>query len=417
MSEEQTPSAQPTQNVRISNPGDYFYRGGKLYVFELKLGAGGDGVNLEKTWVDKGFVLATPNELGKVGAKTMVPPVSGISGAAEGYDIVTQVEDNIYEQNYGRGSISLRNYAPVARPAEGPGTLRYPMSGDDQGGIAEDGDYVLFQFYDYAPPFGKTREATNELGGGGSKFDYNQVGEYTESTGYKPIMLYMPEDISSGFKAKWEGKSMSTLGADAIRSLGQEGIGKVSAGVQTLTRLVEKMKPLAGAAAVQASLGKLTGDNLSYDDIFGGISGAILNPNTELLYNGIDMRTFNLSFKLFPRHEAESSQINNICNQFKRATLPSKSPAGNVLGSSNDSIDLGFIGVPKLCKVSFMKGSGMNNRLPRYKMCGITSVNVNYTPDGTYATYKDGQPVAVGLELGFQETKICFAEEIDNNVR
>ena len=88
-----------------------------------------------------------------------------------------------------------------------------------------------------------------------------------------------------------------------------------------------------------------------------------------------------------------------------------------MFGFDNKGIKLGFIGVPKLVKVSFMKGGGENDRLPRYKMCAITSVDVNYTPDGTYATYLDGQPVAVGLSLNFQETKICFAEEIGNSVR
>ena len=53
-------------------------------------------------------------------------------------------------------------------------------------------------------------------------------------------------------------------------------------------------------------------------------------------------------------------------------------------------------------------------------MCAITSVDVNYTPDGQYATYKDsqGQPVAITLTVNFQETKICFSEDVKlGNVR
>jgi len=46
-------------------------------------------------------------------------------------------------------------------------------------------------------------------------------------------------------------------------------------------------------------------------------------------------------------------------------------------------------------------------------MCAITNVEVNYTPDGTYATYGDGTMVAYGLSLSFQETKLVFAEEVD----
>ena len=80
----------------------------------------------------------------------------------------------------------------------------------------------------------------------------------------------------------------------------------------------------------------------------------------------------------------------------------------------------GFIGVPNLCKVSFMRGSKEHTVLPRYKMLAVTQVDANYTPDGAYATYNDefGQPVAIELGINFQETKINFAEEVlDNTIR
>jgi len=77
-----------------------------------------------------------------------------------------------------------------------------------------------------------------------------------------------------------------------------------------------------------------------------------------------------------------------------------------------------FIGVPAVCRVSFMKGGAEHPVLPRFKMCAITQVDVNYTPDGSYATYRDGQPVAMGLTINFQETKLVFAEEIaDDSIR
>ena len=59
-----------------------------------------------------------------------------------------------------------------------------------------------------------------------------------------------------------------------------------------------------------------------------------------------------------------------------------------------------------------MTGAGVNKKLAQYKPCAMTRVQVNYTPDGTYATYQDGSPVAIELQLGFMETKLIFAEEI-----
>lgn len=300
--------------------------------------------------------------------------------------------------------------SPVTKAPSASG-LRYPKD------MTDVSDYVLFEFYDYKPPFGKGAQDT----GVARVYDYNQSKAYEKaSANYQSIALYMPEDVSSGFRAQWTGKSMSTLAVDALRSMGQDGFDKVSGAVGTITSFTERMAPLAGATALQKATTKLSGDALSFDDIFGSISGSILNPNTELLFSAIDLRNFTLNFKLVPRNDPEARGINDIIKQFQRATLPERNP-GTVSGfnanGNNTGINLGFIGMPKLVRVSFMHRDKENTKLPRFKMCAITNVDINYTPDGSFSTYvgSDGQPVAIGLSMGFQETKICFSEEVQNN--
>ena len=61
-----------------------------------------------------------------------------------------------------------------------------------------------------------------------------------------------------------------------------------------------------------------------------------------------------------------------------------------------------------------MRGSNRNRFLPRYKMCAITDVNVNYTPDNVYATINNNMPVATELKLSFMETKLVFSEDVKN---
>jgi len=319
----------------------------------------------------------------------------------------------------GGGPVNLGTINPVARPTAGTQTLRYPMAGKGQGGINAGADYVLFKFFDYIPPFGPDRVGNNT-----GALDYNMAAEYNRADpadGYKPTLLYMPEDISTGFRANWDGKSMSNFTVGAMRSFGTTGLGnKVAAGATAINQLMQRGGALAGAASIKAATTKLGGDALSYDDIFGSISGAIMNPNTELLFGGVQMRNFQLNFKLVPRHADESIEINNIIKQFKKAMLPTSAP-GSVFGfnkkNDNLGINLGFIGVPKIIQVSFMKGAGENENLPKYKMCALTNVDVNYTPDGSYATYMDGQPVAIGLSLSFQETKICYSEDVGVSIR
>lgn len=403
MAEEQSPSAKPTQNPLAYNPGDFFVSGGKTYVYKT------DGLDFSTGQVSFSW-QEVPFSFNPEGGKQLVLPPTGLIAAATGYDYETQAENTLGDNNASNIPY-LKRFADASRPPEGAGSLRYPLPGEGEGGISQDGDYILFQFYNYAPPF-RGQESR------GSRVDYNQEGEYTAAAGYKPIMLYMPEDISSGFKANWDGKNMSNLATDSLRAAGRSGtLNKLAGGLAGVSNLIDKAGALAGAAAIQAATSKIAGDSLSYDDIFGGISGAILNPNTELLFGGTQLRNLQLNFKLVPRHQKESGEINNIVTQFSKALLPTNNPGEGIFNAESEGVKLGFIGVPKLVRVSFMKGSGENKRLPRFKMFALTSTDVNYTPDGTYATYLDGQPVAVGLSLGFQETKICFAEEIGNSVR
>ena len=71
-----------------------------------------------------------------------------------------------------------------------------------------------------------------------------------------------------------------------------------------------------------------------------------------------------------------------------------------------------WIRVPMLCQFTFMTGSNVNKKLIQFKPCAIQAVEVNYTPDGTYATYSDGSPVAIELRLNFMETKLLYSNEV-----
>ena len=60
-----------------------------------------------------------------------------------------------------------------------------------------------------------------------------------------------------------------------------------------------------------------------------------------------------------------------------------------------------------------MHGNKPHEWLTQFKPCAISNVSVNFTPDGTFATYSDGSPVATELRLSFQETKLIFEDEVD----
>ena len=323
-----------------------------------------------------------------------------------------QIEEEVQASIKPLNTITLKSIPPAGVNTTNA-SLRYPADPP----IDAYSDYVAFQFFKYSPPFKSvTYSSATTPQGSASGVDYNQASMYSNDNSIgETIVMYMPPDISTGFRSNWSGKAMSNLTRGILRSAGGEGFDKLNTLGKETGDAIARAPAMIGAMAIRKAVSKITGDSLSNNDVFGAISGSILNPNVELLFEGMDLRSFSLKYKLVPRNETERKNINAIVKSFKKAMLPSNT-ASVVFGMDNNALKGGFIDVPSLCRVAFMKGSNEHPFLPRFKMCAITQVDVNYTPDGSYATYGDGQPVAIDLTLNFQETKMVFKEDIDAGI-
>ena len=309
-------------------------------------------------------------------------------------------------------------------------SLRYPNSDY----FEKDSDYMMFEFGKYIPPF-LPENVQDRLGSGeaGRNEDissryigYNQSSTnfkpITDSKRYRPVILYMPQDISTEVKTSWNAKAFSSMGRGLVAAANgdfsklndynvPEGLRNTFAGL--FTQGINSIPGVAG--------------NLSLNDVTGSTRGVILNPNVEVLFDQPDLREFGLKFKMTPHNAEEGKIIRSICRTFQRASLPGfgDENAGSWLdkGGENDAkesdkVSIGggnMITIPRMCRVSFMKGSGLHPYLTQYKTCAITRVQVNYTPDGNYATYSDGAPVATEISLDFLETKLIFNQEVSNN--
>jgi len=283
-------------------------------------------------------------------------------------------------------------------------------------------DFVMFDFYDYKPPF-QNKKSVNDVGGESyanlTLGDYNATGyagEYFKDKAYPQILMYMPQDIQDSFAAKWEGKKFGQITTGLIASAGQEGnINKLKKAGDTLDTALDKSMVEAAASIVTGLAQRITGDTITAGDLFGGISGVARNPNVEVLFQSMELRTFDLTFKMTPFDENDVQRMDAIIKIFKMAMLPQYNlgEGVEVFDGKNEGLDAGFIQVPKVCAVNFMRGASRNIYLPRYKMCAITDVNVNYTPDNVYATFSGSSPVATEIKISFMETKLVFSEDIE----
>ena len=322
----------------------------------------------------------------------------------------------------------------------GPSSLRYP----DDVSLASNSDYVLFDFFDYQPPFKGNQipdpmqvpDALKDARANGFwrknadlRYYTNQylsqylrtaqsANLYKRDGSYPQILLYMPDDISDTLKAEWEGKAFGSTTAGILSASGAAGITNKLKGAANVGQKNIDRAPIEMAASLVTNLAKgITGDTITSSDIFAGVSGAIRNPNVEVLFQKMNLRTFDLTFKLVPYNPTEAQTIQSIINVFKKSMLPTyKLGQSKVLGTKGDdnaAVEASFIKVPKVCKVTYMHGDQPHPVLPTYKMCAITDMGINFTPDGNYATYNDASPVAYEIKLSFMETKLLFSEEID----
>ncbi len=346
-----------------------------------------------------------PGELG-LPATTPGGLATGVNGERVGATNVAAdgtVGQTVSPTNEGRVVIKAPK---VSASADATGkALRYPKERQ----IDSKSDYVIFEFYDYNPPFGSPEKGEPPTVAGaftgnptsGYK-DYNQSIVAKTPADLPSILLYMPEDIQSVYSQKWGGADFGSFAAGLLKTAGQ------SVNLETAVNSIDDIIKTGAFKGIQELTNKLSGSNISLNQTLGGISGTIMNPNTEMMYDGPNIRTFNLKFKLVPFSTGEAQEIRKICNTFKKAMLPSF--GGQAIFGTTTATNL--ITVPKICQVTFMQGNSVHPYLSQYKTCAIDNVSINYTADGSYATYEDGSPVATELTVSFKEMKNIFAEEI-----
>ena len=305
---------------------------------------------------------------------------------------------------------------PIENPDKGS-TARYPE------GIAfnSDTDYVVFQFGKYKPPFSQEAASPGEDAYVGYNASINDL-EIQEigvpnvngtSRTIKSIMLPMPQDLSNELKNEWQGKSFTRMGKAAISAAAGGAFSTAVGAVKDLPGNVNALREALTTTVLNKIPG--VGGNITANDISGSTRGVIMNPNAEVLYDSPNLREIGMVFKMVPRNETEAQTIKNICDAFRIASSPIYGGDGEIVLADGDSNPLSqdnFIRVPFLCKFAFRRGSGNHPWLAQFKPCAITRVQVNYTPDGTYATYSDGSSVATELSINFLESKLIYQSEI-----
>ena len=285
--------------------------------------------------------------------------------------------------------------------------LRYPNSRIDT-----DSDYLEIRVVEYEPPgFDASGETGLKLGTSTEALQEN----IENPLGF--IFLPIPENIQDSNDVNWGDDSINGIAAlgvasamkgikndNLIKGL-QEGASNFVGGMGSV--LQDKGSRDAAASFFAAKAVNILGGNTSLDGVLARSSGQIINPNMELLFNGVTLRSFSFSFDLAPRDERESDTIKRMLRIFKQNMQARKSSDG---GNSSGL----FLRSPNVFQLNYKTGRRNHNFLHKFKPMALLNMSVNYTGAGTYATYDDTTPVHMKLDLSFQELNPVYSEDYES---
>lgn len=220
----------------------------------------------------------------------------------------------------------------------------------------------------------------------------------------KDIYLYMPENITESFSHDWDSVELGSI--------------------KRLTDLVDKvLKGEAGDAwssmkeqATRIGTGAIEGASpFNATQLRERNLGLIINPNIEMLYKSTQIKQHAFQFKLIPKNEKEALIARQIVEIFKYHSAASY-PSGSDIGV--------LLNYPDIFEIEFLYGGNpdQNGRhesseswLYHIEPCALTSIEVNYTGAGQFASHYDGSLVHIDLTLNFTELMIQTKSNIKNN--
>ena len=196
-------------------------------------------------------------------------------------------------------------------------------------------------------------------------------------------------------------KFMEDGPADAIQK-SQQAIRAMVSGME-FNDIGSQTTNAIRAAISGAAIGAL-GSNVSAKSVIARSTGQILNSNLELLFQGVNLRSFPYSITFSPRSIDEAKVVKAIIRSLKQSMAPK---AGEYNGSAQGI----FLKSPDLFQLEYLKDGAPHPFLNKFKLAALTGMAVNYTNSGTYTSYEDGTPVNLRMDLTFKEINPIYFED------
>ena len=262
-------------------------------------------------------------------------------------------------------------------------------------------DFLKFDMMKYEPKkiTGGENTTTGKLGFNDRNKDRKSIGT---------VILPIPGGIQDQQQVQWGQDTMDAAAialADIALSTITEGFG---AGMSSLQNNVNAALG-SGEDIKKALATNIAGSAAGAQKLLTRTTGAIMNPNMELLFNSPSLRSFNFSFLLAPRDRNEAMTVIKIIRFFKQGMSPIRSKSRLFLRS------------PHTFRLAYKHKAGTKDKqkdhkfLNKFKECALNGFGVNYTPSGQYSTYEDGVMTSYQVTMGFQELEPVYNDDYGND--
>lgn len=258
-------------------------------------------------------------------------------------------------------------------------------------------DYISFGMFEYQS---KSFTQTSSAQSGSNSFNFKIGQRKTEISIGPKVYLPIQPTISDQNDIVWGEDRMTPIQAYFADKATTGNLGQIFNDFTAIDELVGNNSPY-GKILRRWVGGQAVGINpIARTD------GLVLNPNLELLFSGPSLRPFNFTFRLSPRDKDEAQTVKTIIKFFK---------LGSTVRTTNDGL---FLKAPYVFNIQYHyqpideKGDPKKPEehpgLNAIKTCALRSVNVNYTPDGSYMTFEDGTMTSYELSLQFMELEPVY---------
>jgi len=193
----------------------------------------------------------------------------------------------------------------------------------------------------------------------------------------------MAESVNAGIQAFMN--TGGSMGDRIATGIGTGAGGLISGGINKL----KTMLPAGGEAILAIN------------------TGSIITPRMELMFEGIQRRTFSFSFTFIPKSAPEAEKVEQIVKLFKKHM--SSNYGSNGMGGVDGVREME---IPDFFNIEYMYRGNRNTHLNRIKQCVLTKADIDYGSDRWHA-FENGQPQTTKLALSFSELEIITKDYIE----